>query len=369
MTRIGIDVHSIGSGKGGNETYYRELITSLGQSETEHEFILYHNSLSGCQQLPSGERFKPVLLHSHHPLLRTALTLPWRASRDRLDIFHAMYVLPPFVRCKTVTTIADIAFEHYPELFPAHEVAWFKSLVRGSAQRSDHVITVSEYSKQDLVRTYGIAESKITVTHEGASDRFCPRDRDSAKEWLARRYQISGDFILYLGRLQGRKNLLRLVKAYAKIRDEGLPYNLVLAGKQDSKFAPVLECIRALGIEQCVLLPGYIPDEDVPAFYNAAEVFAYPSLFEGFGLPVLEAMACGTPVITSRGSSLQEVAGNAAILIDPLDELSIAAALKTVLLDQKMREGLRVAGIARSRQFSFRQTARQTVLVYERLTA
>jgi glycosyltransferase involved in cell wall biosynthesis len=173
---------------------------------------------------------------------------------------------------------------------------------------------------------------------------------------------------LYLGRLQARKNLARLVEAYALVRKAGLRQTLVIAGKQDSLFEPLRSRIKELELEEDILLPGYVHAEDVPVFYSAAEVFVYPSLYEGFGLPVIEAMSCGVPVITSRGSSLEEVAGNAALLIDPLDELSIASALKQVLGDGELRNYLSEAGLNRSKRFDFKEAGRQTVAVYERVT-
>jgi glycosyltransferase involved in cell wall biosynthesis len=365
--RVGIDIHSIGSHQGGNETYYRELVRGLVKIRSEHRFFLYHTSPAIAQQITIDDRFTLKALFPAHRTLRIPFTIPRRTRLDRLDLFHAQFILPPFLKCKTVTTIPDIAYEHYPEFFPAHQRAWLRVLVRESAQRADHIITVSEYSKRDLVRTYGIREEKVTVTYEGAADEFVPLDRAKAKEALARRYQVEGDFILYLGRLQARKNLIRLVNAYAHAHKSGFPHKLVLAGKQDTLFQPVLSRIRQLKLEDHIVLPGYVATADVPTFYNAAEVFVYPSIYEGFGLPVVEAMACGTPVITSRGSSLEEVAGDAAMLVDPLDELSIAEALKKVLSGPELRERLGRAGLRRSRQFSFENAAHQTVGVYERV--
>jgi glycosyltransferase involved in cell wall biosynthesis len=364
---IGIDIHSIGSNKGGNETYYRELIKGLVKVHSDHRFFLYYTSPATAQHIGHDEHFTLAKLSPAHPLLRIPFSVPRRARLDRLDLFHAQFIVPPFLKCKTVTTIPDIAYEHYPQFFPAHQRAWLKVLVRESAKRADHIITVSEYSKRDLVQTYGIREEKITVTYEGAGGEFVPLDRGKAKETLTRKYRIDGDFILYLGRLQARKNLMRLVDAYARTRKAGFPHKLVLAGQQDSLFQPVLSRIRELKLENDVLLPGYVAGEDVPAFYNAAEVFVYPSLYEGFGLPLMEAMACGVPVITSRGSSLDEVAGDAAVLVDPLDELSISEALQKVLADPELRRRLGQAGLKRSRQFSFENAARQTIAVYERV--
>jgi glycosyltransferase involved in cell wall biosynthesis len=365
--KVGIDVHSIASHKGGNETYYRELVGELIKGSFEHRFFLYYTNPATPRQITANDHFSFRRLSPTHPLWRIPVTIPCRARLDRLDLFHAQFIVPPFLKCKTVTTIPDIAYEHFPQLFPTGQRAWLKLLVPESAKRADHIITVSEHSKKDLVRTYGICEEKVTVTYEGAGREFVPLDREISKDALARKYGIGHDFILYLGRLQARKNLLRLVTAYRRVRKAGFPHKLVLAGKADSLFESVLSCISDENAAKDILLPGYIPPADVPTFYNAADVFVYPSLYEGFGLPIVEAMACGTSVVTSRGSSLEEVAGEAAVLIDPLDEQSIADALKQVLADAELRNRLGKAGLKRSQQFSFAKAARQTVDVYERL--
>ncbi|MGZ4732307.1 MAG: glycosyltransferase family 4 protein [Terriglobales bacterium] len=365
--RVGIDIHSIGSQKGGNETYYRELIKEIMRFPCDHAFLLYYTNPRAAQQIVASERFRLKRLRPSHRILRIPFTLPWRVGNDKLDVFHAQFIVPPFLKCKTVTTIPDIAYERVPQFFPARQRVWSKVLVRESARRADHIITVSEYSKRDLVETYGVSPEKITVTYEGAGDEFVPLDRKKAKEDLACRYGINGDFILYLGRLQARKNLARLVESYARVRKSGLRHKLVLAGKQDSLFQPVLSRIQELKLEDDIFLPGYVPDEDVPIFFNAAEVFVYPSFYEGFGLPVIEAMACGTPVVTSRGTSLEEVAGAGALLVDPMDEASIAEALTRVLSETGLRHQLGQAGLARSRQFNFKNAAEQTIGVYERV--
>jgi glycosyltransferase involved in cell wall biosynthesis len=363
--RIGIDVHSIGSHTGGNETYYRELIGELAKVRCDHRFYLYYTHPVTAQQIATNDRFVPRRLFPTHPSLRIPFAIPRRARLDNLDLFHAQFIVPPLLQCKTVTSIFDIAYEHVPQFFHPAQRAWLKLLVPLSARKADHILTLSEHSKTDIVRAYGIAEDKITVTHLGAGPDFFPRDKEKAQEGLAQRYGIHGDFVLYLGRLQARKNLARLVEAYARVRKAGLHQKLVIAGKQDSLFDPVLSRIKELKLEEDILLPGYVRAEDVPIFYSAAEVFVYPSLYEGFGLPVIEAMACGVPVITSRGSSLEEVAGDAALLIDPLDELSIAQSLKQLLGDGALRKQFGEAGLARSKRFNFKDAARQTVAVYE----
>ena len=275
--------------------------------------------------------------------------------------------MPPFLTCPVVSTVPDVAFEHYPQFFPAYHVAWSKKLIPWSVRRADHVITVSEFSKRDLVNIYDIDPDKISVTYEAAEQDYFPRDRELAKERIARSYGIERPFVLYVGRIQARKNLPLLIEAFAQVRRGGLAYDLVLAGNSEWNGTPLSERIAELGLSQNVIMTGYVPREDLPWFYNAADVFAYPSFFEGFGLPVMEAMACGTPVVTSKGSSLGEIAAEAALLVDPTDVPAIAAALQQLLSDRGLREQLGRLGIQRSEQFRDERMARETISVYEKV--
>src|SRR6185295_18531185 len=247
--RIGIDIHSVGSQQGGNETYFQELTRRLIELPCAHEWVLYYTNAAARERFSSDGRVTLERLRPRHPLLRIPLTVPWRTREDRLDVFHAQFIVPPFLKCKTVTTVPDIAYEHFPESFPAHQRALLKLLVTESVRRADHVITVSEYSKKDIAETYGLSAEKITVIYEGAGDEFVPLDKAEARECLARKYSICGEFILYLGRLQARKNLVRLVDAYAQVRQAGFRQKLVLAGKPDSLFEPVLTRIRELELQ------------------------------------------------------------------------------------------------------------------------
>jgi glycosyltransferase involved in cell wall biosynthesis len=366
--KIGIDVHSLGSGKGGNETYYRYLIGGLSALDRQNDYRLYCAKQS-ARALSHGvaNNFHVQSLESSSPYIRIPLELPMRARHDSLDVFHAQFIVPPGMKCKTVAAIFDITYEHFPAAFPAYQRMWSKALIRSSARRADHVVTLSEHSKKDIVRTYGIAAEKITVTPLGASTNFFPRVVSEAKELLAREYRIEGPFVLYLGRLQARKNLLRLIEAFNRVRRAGFPHKLVLAGKRDSLFDPVLARIRELRLDGMVILPGYVGDEHIPFFYSAADLFVFPSLYEGFGLPVIEAMACGVPVITSRGSSLEEVAGDAALLIDPLEEATIARAMTSALADGTLRAHLREAGLKRASDFSQEKAAETILAVYQNL--
>ena len=180
--RIGIDIHSVGSQQGGNETYFQELTRRLIELPCAHEWVLYYTNAAARERFSSDGRVTLERLRPRHPLLRIPLTVPWRTREDRLDVFHAQHIVPPFLKCKTVTTIPDIAYEHFPEAFPRRERAWLKRLIRDSANRANHIITVSEYSKRDIVQTYGIPEDKVTVTYEGAGQEFRPGDKRKARE-------------------------------------------------------------------------------------------------------------------------------------------------------------------------------------------
>ena len=213
-------------------------------------------------------------------------------------------------------------------------------------------MTISEFSAADIARRFDLPREKITVAHLAASPDFHPRDKGQSQEHLARKYGLSFPFILYVGRIQARKNLSRLVEAYARLRKQGLEAKLVLVGKKDWQAGQLLEKIKELGLQDSVIFPGFVPFDDLPIFYNAAEVFVFPSFFEGFGLPVVESMASGVPTITSFGSSLEEVAGDGALLIDPRDTGSITDALGKVLGDPGLQRDLIARGLKRSKDFT-----------------
>jgi glycosyltransferase involved in cell wall biosynthesis len=366
---VGIDAHAIGSGSAGNETYYDQLLKHLAIAPTNgSRYVVYYTHLEAAARVPASEKFHLKRLWPGTPFWRIPFGFPLEFRREKLDVFHAQYMIPPFCNCKTVTTIPDIAYEHYPQFFSKFDVLRAKVLIRRSAELADHIITVSDYSKNDISRTYHIDPDRITVTHEGAGPDFFPRDKDECRERIARKYGIKTSFILYVGRLQERKNLRRLLSAYARLRKQGAGEKLVLVGKKDWESGNVQEHLKSLDLKDSVIFTGYVPSADLPVFYNAAEAFVYPSIFEGFGLPVIEAMACGLPVLTSYGSSLEEVAGDAALLVDPMSEESIAEGLDKLLGDSSLRLSLGRAGLLRSATFSFEKTAEQTIGVYEMLT-
>jgi glycosyltransferase involved in cell wall biosynthesis len=367
LMKIAIDVHSLGTQSGGNETYCRQLLRGLAQSPGENQYELFYTNPSALSTVdPAGGafHFTPI---PKNPIVRICAVLPRLLAQTKPDVFHAQYVLPPFVKTRTVLAIHDLAHEHFPEFFHPVEAFRMKRLVRWSAKRASHIMTISEFSAVDIARRFDLPRERITVAHLAASPDFHPRDKAQSQEHLARKYGLAMPFILYVGRIQARKNLPRLVEAYARLRKQGLDAKLVMVGKKDWQSEQLLGKIRELGLQESVVFPGFVPFDDLPLFYNAAEVFVFPSFFEGFGLPVVESMASGVPTITSFGSSLEEVAGDGALLIDPRDTDSITAALGKVLGDTALQRDLAARGLERSKQFTAGNLAEKALAVYRSL--
>ncbi|MBC8031995.1 MAG: glycosyltransferase family 4 protein [Pyrinomonadaceae bacterium] len=366
--RIGIDAHSIGTGLGGNETYATNLIEALAEIDSHNEYTLYVTKRSAVDRYQN--RWPNFLVRQtlpHSPLVRIPLTLSAELRRRPVDLLHVQYTAPPFSPCPIVSTIHDLAFEHLPQTFNRRSWMQLRFTVRRTAKKAAQIITVSEYSKCDIVETYGIPAERITVTHEAAPSNFGPIENEKELRLVRQTYGIEGDYILSVGSIQPRKNLSRLLAAYSRLRStraEGKLPQLVIVGKCAWLFEETLRTIKELQFGRSVIQTGYVPETDLPALYSGAVCFVYPSYFEGFGLPPLEAMKCGTPVIAGNRTSLPEVVGDAGVLVDPFEVDSIAAAIEKVIGDSDLRLKLRVKGLERAQLFDWRQTARQTLAVY-----
>jgi glycosyltransferase involved in cell wall biosynthesis len=366
--KIALDVHSLGTRAAGNETYYRQLLRGLLLDRSANQYTLFHThaeaqEIAGTQ---SDARFRWVAIPKN-PLPRLCLSLPRLLRNAPPDVFHCQYIRPVGVRAKTVVTIHDLAHEHHPGLAHPLENLAMRKLVRATARSADRILTVSEFCARDIARTYGVAQEKVVVAYPAVAEKFRPRDKAVAQEQLARTYGVAPGFLLYVGRIQARKNLVRLVEAYAEARRQGVREKLVIVGPRDYGAEHVLAKIDALGLKSEVVFPGYIAADDLPLFYNAAEAFLFPSLFEGFGLPVLESMASGLPVVTSFGSSLEEVAADAALLVDPKDVAALAQAIQRILSDAALRQSLMERGLRRSAQFTVENFAARVLEVYRAL--
>lgn len=366
--KIGIDAHALGSKSAGNESYYIQLLRALACHPSNGDtYIIYFTNPESEKQIPRCNQFRPKRIWPSNPYLRIPFAFPIEYQRENLDVFHAQYILPPLCKSRSVTTIADILFEGYPQFFSAAERIKFGLLIPWSARRSDHIITVSQASKRDIVERYHIDPESVTVIYNAPRREFREMDREFCREMLAREYGIRFPFVLFVGRINARKNLERLVQAFWVLQNRGVSHHLVVVGNEDWMASRVREKVRALSLQAKVQFVGYVPYNHLPVFYNAASLFAYPSICEGFGIPVVEAMACGVPVVTSLGSSLEEVALSAAALADPYSVSSIADAMEKVLLDEGYACSLREKGLRRARDFSETRKARETIDVYHRV--
>ncbi|MGB7922466.1 MAG: glycosyltransferase family 1 protein [Pyrinomonadaceae bacterium] len=367
---IAIDAHSVGTGLAGNETYITNLVEALAEIDTVNRYTIYVTKREAVERF--HDRWPHVTVRRtlpHTPLIRIPLTLFAELRLRPVDLLHVQFTTPPFTPCPVVATIHDISFEHLPQTFKRRSRMQLRLTVRWTARVAAQVITSSEHARRDLIETYRISPDKITATPLAAASHFAPvTDEDEIRRARAR-HGLEGDYILAVGSIQPRKNLIRLFAAYASLRrarpNANLP-RLVLVGKRAWLYEETLRSIEEQGIASDVTFTGYVPESDLPALYTDALCFVYPSYFEGFGLPPLEAMQCGAPVITGNRTSLPEVVGDAGLMVDPFDEQALAAAIARMIDDAGLRAELRRKGLERARLFNWHETARRTLEVYER---
>lgn len=368
MAKIGIDAHAIGEHLTGNETYIANLVNELMALDSGHEFVLFFTNPEAADLWRQKHRQAQIVLaQPRNPLVRIPLVTPWLIWKLGIDLLHVQYAGPPFLTAPLVTMVHDISYEHYPQFFTKKQVIQYRATIPRTARQAAKVLTVSEYSKRDLVETYGIPEEKVVVTYDGVGSHFAPADSRETEMAVAGKYGIRGKYVLAVGNLQPRKNLVRLMAAYTRLRQArpDIDHKLVIVGRKAWKFSPVLAFATQSKWADEIIFTDYVPDEDLPALYSGAEAFAYPSIFEGFGIPPLEAMACGTPVVVSDRSSLPEVVGDAGLKIDPYDVEGLAAALATLILEPKVKLYFREKGLQQAAKFRWSDTAARTLAVYE----
>jgi glycosyltransferase involved in cell wall biosynthesis len=351
----------------GTENYSLNLIGHLLALESGHRYRLYFNQPPGGELFPTAADLELRVMP--FPRLWTHLRLSWEMARQPPEVlFVPAHVLPLVHPRSSVVTVHDLGYLTYPEAHRLVDRLYLDLSTRYNARAARRVIAVSQATKDDLVRQYGIEPDKITVVYSGCEERMQPVEDEGTIERVKAGYHIGGDYVLYVGTLQPRKNLERLLEAYAMVRrraKRGETPGLVIAGRKGWLYDQIFQQVKRLGLESEVTFPGYVPQEDLPALLSGARLFVYPSLYEGFGLPVLEAMACGTPVLCSNVSALPEVAGKAALLVDPLDVKGMAEAMDRLLGDEGLRSQLVERGYRQVRRFSWGRCARETLAVLE----
>jgi glycosyltransferase involved in cell wall biosynthesis len=349
-------------------TYVRNLLRHLSRIDHDTEYVLLCRPADYGLIEELGENFRPVAESAPSYSIREQLLVPMDLRRERVDLFHAPhYVLPPLTPVRSVVTIHDCIHLRFPQYIP-HKLgyAYARASLWFATHRSSRIMTVSEASKRDILRYFRVPAAKIDVIHNAIDERF---GRMPAEEEIARvreRYQLNDPFVLYAGNIKPHKNLERLIEAFHMLRRGDLEHvKLLIIGDEISKYATLRRAVHRYKLHKHVRFFGFVPDETLAVLYRLASVFVFPSLYEGFGLPPLEAMASGTPVVTSNVSSLPEVVGDAALLVDPYEPEAIAQAMREVLTDQALRDSLVRKGLARVGLFSWDRSVRRVREIYE----
>jgi glycosyltransferase involved in cell wall biosynthesis len=349
----------------GIHQYIYHLLRHLGQADDKLRYTI----LLGEGTLPPNVSLTP--LRSRWPTSRAPvrvlweqLVQPWVLRRIKASLMHGpVFIAPLLTPCPTVVTIHDLSFIRLPDLFRPANRLYLKVLTRLSAQRARRLIAVSAHTAAETTHLLGVSPERIDVVYHGVDPAFRPLPADEVAAF--RQHQgLPERFVLAVGTLEPRKNQARLVEAFAHIRDDQV--KLVLVGGKGWLHDELFARVEELRLDREVIFPGYVMNDELPMWYNAATVFAYPSLYEGFGMPVLEAQACGTPVLTSNIPPLPEAAGDAALMVDPYDVEALTAGLNRLLTDEPLRQALRERGLAHASQFSWTNTARETTCVYRR---
>ncbi|NOT44882.1 MAG: glycosyltransferase family 4 protein [Acidobacteria bacterium] len=364
--RVAIDarkLHDFGIG-----TYIRNLLRHVARLDHDTEYVLLCSPADLGVARELGPNFRGVEERSPSYSIREQLSIPAVLLRERPDVYHSPhYVLPAALGCRrVVVTIHDCIHLRFPQYLPnraAH--AYARTMLWSAAKRADRIITVSEASKRDILHFFDVAPEKVEVVYNGIDERFWVTPAGDLVDRVRERYQLDGRFLLYAGNIKPHKNLVRVIEAFAGLRRRGFDQlQLLIIGDEISKLPALRRAVHKHKLHKHVRFMGFVPDETLSVLYRLAAVFVFPSLYEGFGLPPLEAMASGTPVVTSTTSSLPEVAGHAAVLVDPYDAASIEDGIREVLDSPARADELRRQGLLRAREFSWERAAARTLAIY-----
>lgn len=357
--RIGFSARGLSVSSGGVHQFIRSLVPALATRIRNDELFVFYNQQKFLGLAPNC---REILIEGDNRTWWDFVLLP-RKLRE-LKIEAAIFpknVVPFFTDCNCFVIVHDLAyFDDKLGAYPFLDTHYMRTLIPGSIQRAAGVFAVSENTKNDIIHYTNCDPKKITLTYEAADKAYCPINDSSELNWIRQKYRLPEKFIMYVGSLSPRKNILRLLEAFSSICDR-IPHGLVLTAPKSWRDSSVYTAIRRLDLRDRIRKLGYVDQEDMPGLYNLAEVYVHPSLYEGFGLPVLEAMQCGCPVVASNATSIPEVAGNAAILVDPSDSRALSGAIYQVLTDHQLREKLIASGLRQAAKFSWDHTA-ETIL-------
>jgi glycosyltransferase involved in cell wall biosynthesis len=362
--RLAVDAHAIGRHLTGNEVYVRNLLNAFGACDRGCEFVAYVSEDTAREWIPSRIRVRPI---SGNPFVRLGYDLARRVRQDQPDLLHVQYTAPVGCPVPVVVSVHDVSFLEHPEYFPWARARQLQWTVRRTVRRAAKVLTGSEFSRKSILKVYGdLDEDKVVVVPNAAAPEFRPLSREAAAATVRERFRVPMPFVLSVGDLQPRKNQIGLIQAFARLvrAYPQLKHRLVLAGKETWFAGRVREAARESGVEDRIRFLGFVSDQDLLQLYNACDLFVFPSFYEGFGLPALEAMACGRAVVCANTTALPEVVDGAAIVCDPYNADEIARAIADLLLDGELRARMERLGLQRAAHFSWQKTAEGTLNVF-----
>jgi glycosyltransferase involved in cell wall biosynthesis len=375
--RVGIDYNPALNQGGGIGRYTRSLFEAVIRQDPDDEFVVYFNYERGGRPPPlfPGARNvleRPLAIPDRWATIiwhRLRVPLPIDVVTGPVDVFHFPdFVVPPVRHGRTVVTVHDLSFLLHPETADERLRAYLERVVPQAVRRADFVVVDSANTENDLIVLLDVDPERIAVVYPAVDKRFRPVEDGAVLGAIRHKYNLNFPVILSLSVIEPRKNLPRLFEAYVRLkRDLGIPHRLVIGGGLGWMYESVFQAVEDLALGESIIFLGRVPDEDLPALYKLADVFAYPSLYEGFGIPPLEAMACGTPVVTSNSSSLPEAVGDAGLMARPTDVDAIAEAIAQVLTNATLREDLSRRGIERARLFTWEASAEKVLSIYRRL--
>lgn len=366
--KIGIDIRSLEWLKdmAGLYQYTSNLVANLLSIDSQNEYLLFSSRRGGDGTPQRFLRKFPARLGK---LLLEDLAVPLEFVLGKTDVFHGpCFYCPRSLRAKLVVTVHDMMPFRHPEYLRSDWVSSLKRTMEGSSSRADSVIAVSEFTKGEICELFKIREERIRVIYNGVAPIYYPRTDRNQLEIIKKKYGIPGPYFLFVGAIEPKKNIAALIDAWTALRSSThYQYPLVLVGNKGWYFEKLQKDIHHHLVRKDIICTGSIVSDDLPYLYSGAEAFIMPSLYEGFGIPVIEAMACGTPVITSNRASMPEIAADAALLVDPLSVEDIAGAMQVIASDPTRRDKLVQTGLERAKEFSWEKTARETLSLYQTL--
>jgi len=355
--RFSVDAHAIGQHLTGNETYIRNLLSCFAALDRRADFIAYLSRESSFEEVP--QRFHKRLV-AVNPFVRLGLDLPLRLRQDRPNLLHVYCPAP------VVVSVHDVSFLEHPEYFTPFRAVQLRLTVHRTVRSASRVLTPSDFSKQSILKAYGLPEERVVVLPNGVSPSFRPIAREAAQRWIQSKLNLGSPLILTVGDLQPRKNHAGLIRAFEKLLEAhpSLPHDLVIVGKETWHAAAIRTAAKKSKFASRIHFTGFVSDEDLLRLYGACELFVYPSFYEGFGLPIIEAMACARAVVCSNTSAIPEVADSAALLCNPHSDEELMLAMRDALLNPELRLRLERLGSQRAAMFSWERTAARTLELY-----